>query len=43
MSVEIGDSTMGFFTDFIDGNNYAAEGISTDFVSVPTSLESCLS
>lgn len=43
VSVEIGDSTMGFFTDFIDGNNYAAEGISTDFVSVPTSLESCLS
>ena len=43
VSVEIGDKTMGFFTDFVDGNNYAAEGISTDFVSVPTSLESCLS
>lgn len=43
VSVEIGDNTMGFFTDFVDGNNYAAEGISTDFVSVPTSLESCLS
>lgn len=43
VSVEIGDKTMGFFTDFIDGNNYAAEDISTDFVSVPTSLESCLS
>ena len=43
VSVEIGDKTMGFFTDFVDGNNYAAEGIRTDFVSVPTSLESCLS
>ena len=43
VSVEIGDTSMGFFTDLKDGNNYAAEGIRTDFVSIPESLESFLS
>lgn len=39
VSVEIGDKDMGFYTDFSEGDNYAAEGISTDFVSVPEVLE----
>lgn len=43
VSVEVGDMTMGFYTDFSEGDNYAAECISTDFVSVPKTLESYLS
>lgn len=43
VSVEMGDMTMGFYTDFTESDNYAAEGISTDFVSVPKTLESYLS
>lgn len=43
VSVEMGDTTMGFYTDFTESENYAAEGISTDFMSVPKTLESYLS
>ena len=43
VSVEMGDTTMGFYTDFSEGENYAAEGISTDFMSIPKTLELYLS
>lgn len=43
VSLEIGDVSMGFYTDFSEGDNYAAEGISTDFMSVPKTLEHYLS
>lgn len=43
VSVEMGDKSMGFYTDFHDKKNYAVEGISTDFQKVPETLESYLS
>lgn len=43
VSVEVGDDTMGFYTDFIDGDNYAVEGISTSFEQVPNVLQQYLS
>lgn len=38
VSIEIGSSLIGFFTDFTDGNNYGSEGIPTDFKSIPQEL-----
>lgn len=38
VSIEIGSSLIGFFTDFSDGNNYGSEGIPTDFKSIPQEL-----
>ena len=43
VSVEMGDTTMGFYTDFHDEPNYAIEGIRTDFDTVPEKLQQCLS
>lgn len=43
VSVELGDKTMGFYTDFRKGNNYAAEGISTEFIHIPEVLQQYLS
>ncbi len=42
VSVEIGDRSMGFFTDFKDGVNYAAEGIPVDGYKVPDVLQKYL-
>lgn len=43
VSVEMGDTTMGFYTDFHDEPNYAIEGIRTDFDTVPEKLQQYLS
>lgn len=43
VSVELGDKTLGFYTDFSEGDNYAAEGISTEFEYVPEILQKYLS
>lgn len=43
VSVEVGDTTMGFYTDFHDEPNYAIEGIRTDFETVPEKLQQYLS
>lgn len=43
VSVEMGDTTMGFYTDFYDEPNYAIEGIRTDFDAVPEKLQQYLS
>ena len=43
VSVEMGDTTMGVFTDFPDEANYATEGIKTDFETVPEILQQYLS
>ena len=38
ISIEIGKSKVGFFTDFDDGINEESDGIETDFRSVPEQL-----
>lgn len=43
VSVEVGETMMGFFTDLSDGHNYASEGIETDFCEVPQQISVLLS
>lgn len=43
VSVEIGMTKIGWFTDFEDGHNYASEGLECDFNTIPQSLESLFS
>lgn len=43
VSVEIGMTKIGWFTDFNDGHNYASEGLDCNFNIIPQSLESLLS
>lgn len=43
VSVEVGETMMGFFTDLNDGHNYASEGIETDFCEVPQQISVLLS
>ena len=43
VSAEIGETMLGFFTDFKNGHNYASEGIETNFESVPNELAGLLS
>ena len=38
ISIEIGTRQIGFFTEFEDGDDYASDGIETDFKSVPPYL-----
>ena len=38
VSIEIGRTKVGFFTDFEDGVNEESDGISTDFSSIPQPL-----
>lgn len=38
ISIEIGSHQLGFFTDFIEGENEATDGIETDFKTVPDLL-----
>lgn len=42
VSIEIGQHQIGFFTEFKDGDDYASDGIETDFKSVPNYLEEVL-
>ena len=42
VSVEVGKTQIGFFTDFADGNYYHSDGEDTDFYSIPESLNSVL-
>ncbi|MBR6197076.1 MAG: hypothetical protein IKQ72_05685 [Bacteroidaceae bacterium] len=39
VSVEIGKAEIGFFTEFVDGKDFASDGIETDFRSIPTALK----
>lgn len=39
VSIEVGKTEIGFFTEFIDGNDYASDGIETDFRSIPEELK----
>lgn len=39
VSVEIGKAEIGFFTEFVDGNDCASDGIETDFCSIPDALQ----
>lgn len=39
VSVEIGKTEIGFFTEFVDGNDFASDGIRTDFRSIPEALK----
>ncbi len=42
VSAEIGDKSMGFYTDFTEGDNYAAEGIALENDRVPDVLKKYL-
>ena len=42
VSVEIGRSKIGWFTDFMDGHNYASDGIECRFNFIPQALEQIL-
>lgn len=42
VSIEIGQHQVGFFTEFEDGDDYASDGIETDFRSVPEYLRTVL-
>ena len=42
VSIEVGQHKIGFFTEFKDGDDYASDGIETDFRSVPKYLEEVL-
>lgn len=39
VSVEVGKTEIGFFTEFIEGNDFASDGIETDFRSIPDVLK----
>ena len=39
VSVEIGKSKIGWFTDFRDGKNYASDCVKCDFNLIPQALE----
>lgn len=43
VSVEIGESKIGFFTDFSDGKNHYSKGIPTSFRVVPLRIKNNLS
>lgn len=42
VSIEIGQHQIGFFTEFEDGEDFASDGIETDFESVPGYLKTVL-
>ena len=42
VSVEVGKTKVGFFTEFICENDYASDGIETDFHSIPETLKKAL-
>lgn len=42
VSVEIGKSKIGWFTDFLDGHNHASEGMTYNFNYIPQALEQLL-
>ena len=42
VSIEIGKQKIGFFTEFENGEDYASDGIETDFKSVPDFLKTVL-
>lgn len=42
VSIEIGDTMLGYFTEFIDGNDFSSEGITTDFRTLPDELKTVL-
>lgn len=42
VSIEIGQHKIGFFTEFEDGEDYASDGIDTDFKTIPDYLKSVL-
>ncbi|MEE3484120.1 MAG: hypothetical protein VZQ98_07360 [Bacteroidales bacterium] len=39
VSIEVGKAEIGFFTEFIDGNDIASDGIETNFRSIPEQLK----
>jgi hypothetical protein len=39
VSVEVGKTEIGFFTEFTEGNDFASDGIETDFRSIPDVLK----
>lgn len=42
VSIEIGQHQIGFFTEYEDGEDFASDGIETDFRSVPEYLKTVL-
>ena len=42
VSVEIGLNQIGFFTEFVNQNDFASDGIITDFRTIPEDLEKAL-
>lgn len=38
VSVEVGTNEIGFFTEFVDQNDFASDGINTDFRTIPEDL-----
>lgn len=42
LSVEIGKTKLGFFTDFVNGDNMCSAGIDTSFREVPEQLKKAL-
>ncbi len=42
VSIEIGHSQIGFFTEFAINQNLSSEGITTDFFSIPKELKDAL-
>lgn len=42
VSIEIGKQKIGFFTEFENGEDFASDGIETDFKSVPDYLKTVL-
>ena len=42
VSIEVGEKSIGFFTDYVDGVNQESSGTQTDFKSIPPSLLSHL-
>lgn len=42
VSVEIGKSEIGWFTDFKDGSNHSSDGMSCDYSFIPQALEQLL-
>lgn len=43
VSIEIGESKIGYFTDFLDGHNHSSKGIPTSFKIVPSRIKDNLS
>lgn len=43
VSIEIGNNSVGFFTDFESYNNISSKGDETDFTFIPKNLEKALS